>query len=384
MRSRLWALLLLGVVVVGSDLIVGQPSKETFERYDTTLRDLVAGRVTPQEHELARKAFIDSLKQQFNTVETFMGTRGVTVDIDGRLDLPVIESIRNEITEVTTSVVPAGSGLEYIFSKYSAGVLPENRYPSNGWAFDNPGTVNGQVWSDGAPALDAANSFLFMSQRRIRGATVVAGQWSVPVVVAILDTDGVPGADGSDPMGYEYIFTAHSSDLLPANQFPLDSWVFDMPGTVNGKTWTDGAPTLTVDSPFLFRSERSVKAGPPVFDWWDYAAGDWSDTFQTSTVFREYSKTGSDRTGRVGFENPGATGYEVTVQWEVGSASRVTVIVEGDPQDVIASTAAARFLYNDWRGALDIEYVSDSKDTAPLVIPVFADLGLSFFGVFEQ
>ena len=73
-------------------------------------------------------------------------------------------------------------------------------------------------------------------------------------------------------MGVEYIFTVYSDETLPTNRRPLNTWGYDDPGVVNGQTWEDGAPDLTLTNSFLFLSERQTVGipamGADVIDDW--------------------------------------------------------------------------------------------------------------------
>ena len=46
---------------------------------------------------------------------------------------------------------------EFIYTLYDANTLPANRHPDNAWTYDNPGTVNGQQWTDAAGNVSATN-----------------------------------------------------------------------------------------------------------------------------------------------------------------------------------------------------------------------------------
>ena len=116
------------------------------------------------------------------------------------------------------------------------------------------------------------------------------------IVVDILDgtagtpgiqgIQGIAGADGADGEGVEYIFTSTSTDSLPSSNYPLNSWGYDSPGTVNGQVWTDGAPSLTEDNPYLWRSQRKLIGQPAVGD---AVAANWS----TPTIVGKYGVDGT-------------------------------------------------------------------------------------------
>ena len=159
-----------------------------------------------------------------------------------------------------------GVAFEYVYTAYSDETLPTNRQPLDTWGYDDPGTVNGQTWADGAPNLTLTDSFLFLSQRRIVGAPVmgadVTDDWSTPVITGRYGQEGQSGLDGDDGIGIEYIFTVYSDENLPTNRQPLNTWGYDDPGISNGQAWTDDAPDTTTTTPFLYRSERDIVGAP--------------------------------------------------------------------------------------------------------------------------
>ena len=164
-------------------------------------------------------------------------------------------------------------GLEFIFTVHSSNNLPSNRRPSNNWGFDRPGTINGQTWSDGFVQTTADNPYAFVSTRRITGSPssgdVVIDNWTIPTVISHFGIDGLAGEDGE---GIEFIYTVYSSNSLPSNRRPLNSWGFDRPGTVNGQRWTDGAQEVTDSNRYLLQSTRKIigvpTAGDAVSDNW--------------------------------------------------------------------------------------------------------------------
>ena len=191
-----------------------------------------------------------------------------------------------------------GVGREYIFCKNDSATLDANELPDNAWGYDSPQTTaGGKRWHDAAVGIDAANPYLFRAERKTAGAPntndAISDNWTSPVVVGRFGpagtdgqdgqdglngidgadgADGQDGRDGTDGKGLEYIFCVHDSPTLPSNQRPLDSWDYDRPGSVNGKTWNDAAPNLDDDNPYLFRSQRvivgSPAAGTTVDDAW--------------------------------------------------------------------------------------------------------------------
>ena len=163
-----------------------------------------------------------------------------------------------------------GVGIEYIFTVYSDVMFPTNRQPLDTWGYDDPGVRNGQTWTDGAPDTTSTTPFLFRSERDVVGTPTlgdaVTDVWTEPKIV------GHFGADGEDGVGVEYIFTVYSDETLPTNRRPLNTWGYDDPGVVNGQTWEDGAPDLTLTNSFLFLSERQTVGipamGADVIDDW--------------------------------------------------------------------------------------------------------------------
>lgn len=170
-----------------------------------------------------------------------------------------------------------GIGYEYVFAAYSEGTLPNAKRPSNNWGYERQGTVDGLTWHDGAPDLTSNTPVLLRAERKLVGTPspgdAIADDWSVPAVVGRYGEDGVPGADGEDGRGYEYVFAAYADETVPASKRPLNSWGYERQGTVDGLTWHDGAPGLTADAPVLLRAERRLVGTPSPGD---TVADDWS------------------------------------------------------------------------------------------------------------
>ena len=89
---------------------------------------------------------------------------------------------------------PAGAnglGVEYIFALATEGTtaIAANQLPLNSWGFDQPATVNGRVWMDGADLvnLTSTESVLFRAERPypagIAVGDTVAALWSTPAIV---------------------------------------------------------------------------------------------------------------------------------------------------------------------------------------------------------
>ncbi|MCY4092690.1 MAG: hypothetical protein OXF62_17870, partial [Caldilineaceae bacterium] len=199
---------------------------------------------------------------------------------------------------VTPDAPPAdgqdGLSFEYVFAAYAGNSVPADLRPSNDWGYDRPGTrtsgENSLTWTDGAPSLTASAPNLFRSERRIAGqpaaGDAVSDDWSEPVIVGRFGEKGIPGADGEDGRGYEYIFAVHSGQIVAANQLPLNTWGFDEPGTRNGVEWTDGAENdVTAAKPFLLRCERQIE-GTPV------KGAAVSDDWSAPTVVGRYGEQG--------------------------------------------------------------------------------------------
>ena len=167
----------------------------------------------------------------------------------------------------------SGISLEYAFSAYMGSQLPQNLRPLNNWGFNQRGTVNGLLWSKTNIETTENNPFSYLSTRIVIGSPVdgvtVDDDWSIPVIISHYGIDGQAGEDGR---GLEYIYTNHSSNILPFNRYPLNTWPYEQPGTVNGQVWTDGATEPTTSNPFLIQSIRktvgSPVAGDPVVGLW--------------------------------------------------------------------------------------------------------------------
>ena len=161
----------------------------------------------------------------------------------------------------------SGISLEYAFSVYSGNQLPQNLRPLNSWGFSQRGTVNGLSWSRFNVETTEANPYLYLSTRLVIGSpangTTVDDDWSIPVIISHYGIDGQAGQDGR---GLEYIYTNYATNILPVNRYPLNSWLYDQPGTINSQVWTDGATEPSVSSPFLIQCVRRVDGSPNVGD----------------------------------------------------------------------------------------------------------------------
>ena len=85
-------------------------------------------------------------------------------------------------------------------------------------------------------------------------------------------TDGVAGADGSDGddgtdgVGFEWIFARTATVTAPSA--PSNAWGYDDPSA----PWSDAAPNIDANNPYLWRAQRDVVGAPadgdPVADNW--------------------------------------------------------------------------------------------------------------------
>ena len=162
-----------------------------------------------------------------------------------------------------------GVGTEFVFAVTNSATLPNNQRPLNTWGYDQPGTVNGLTWSDGAPDVTASFPYLWRAQRIVVGqppiGTAITDTWDEPSVEGRYGEDGddgIAGARGDDGAGVEYVFAVTNSATLPSSQNPANSWGYDNPGTRGGLTWHDAAPNVTEATPYLWRAERAVEAVP--------------------------------------------------------------------------------------------------------------------------
>ena len=112
-------------------------------------------------------------------------------------------------------------------------------------------------WQDDVADVTSTNPFIYRSLRRYPRGGERWGKFQQPQLISRYAYDGA---------GVENIFTIYSSGTLPTDRRPLNSWLYDQPGTNGGQVWNDGAPDTTPDNPFLLRSERSVDGSPAVGD----------------------------------------------------------------------------------------------------------------------
>ena len=164
-----------------------------------------------------------------------------------------------------------GQGREWIFAVTSDPNAPPEA-PNNSWEFD---ALVSTWWSDAAPNLSATDAYLWRSERRVRGASTVTGQWTSPVIVGRFGSagvDGVDGQDGQDGNGVEYLFAVNASGNRPT-PLPENDAGYDL----GSGAWTDGAPNVTSANPVLWRCERDVPGTPARGAYDADTFGDWKN-----------------------------------------------------------------------------------------------------------
>ena len=166
-----------------------------------------------------------------------------------------------------------GLGEEFIYAVTNLDTLPESKYPSNDWLFDQPLTADGLEWHDAQPDLTAAQTHLYRSRRIIHGVPAegadIPAEWSTPRLIGHY---GVEGSDGQDGAGVEYKFTIGPWEeaAFPAGLLPDNASGFDdddtRTATVAGeeimRTWTDRAQSVTEEDRYLYRVDRNVPGIP--------------------------------------------------------------------------------------------------------------------------
>ena len=179
-----------------------------------------------------------------------------------------------------------GQGQEHIYAVNDSASIPQGQRPSNNWPYDVPGTIGGLTWHDDPPDLTDILPILWRVSRMVVGnpatGDVVPALWLDPRIFGrfgadgaqgISGLDGIAGSRGDDGVGTEFVFAVTNSATLPNSQRPLNTWGYDQPGTVNGLTWSDGAPDVTANFPYLWRAQRRVVGQPPIgtviTDTWD-------------------------------------------------------------------------------------------------------------------
>ena len=159
-----------------------------------------------------------------------------------------------------------GVGYEEIFARTATSSIPSNQSPLDSWTYQNPGTRNGLTWTNGAQDVTTALPYGWRVRRLVPGypadGTVVPAQWDQARIVARYgddgqDGEGIPGTDGFDGNGYEYVF-ARTSGSTPSS--PSNAWGYDSPVS----PWFDGGPTLTINQNTLWRCWRDVLGGTAV------------------------------------------------------------------------------------------------------------------------
>ena len=166
-----------------------------------------------------------------------------------------------------------GVGVEYVYAKYTTDALASTQLPDNSWGYGVDGTRDGVVWTNQTPAVDVDNPLLLRSERRVSGTPslrdVIEGEWTTPIVLGRFAADGATGARGEDGVpgldaaGIERIFTAFATDDLTTNsaysaKLPDNDWAFDAGGTADGQVWSDGAPSISAATPYMYQSQRNI------------------------------------------------------------------------------------------------------------------------------
>ena len=76
---------------------------------------------------------------------------------------------------------------EYIYTRVANIPLATSKYPSNSWGYDQPGTVDGQTWTDGFVSLTPELPYGLRSERDVAAGiadgTPVDDRWKTPVVL---------------------------------------------------------------------------------------------------------------------------------------------------------------------------------------------------------
>ena len=181
--------------------------------------------------------------------------------VDGQPGLAGIDGANG--TDGNDGIAP-----EYIFALTDTSTVPAAQRPLDSWGYDQPQTVGGLQWHDDAPSLTEAFQYQWRSQRSVPGnpapGTPITDTWTLPTLVGKWGESGVPGADGDDGNGVEYVFARTNADTLSPAKYPDNTWGFDEPQTIDQLQWFDGAPPLTQAINFLWRSERRVVGVPAV------------------------------------------------------------------------------------------------------------------------
>ena len=191
---------------------------------------------------------------------------------------------------------------EEIFARYTSPTLPPAKYPDNAWGYDNPGTADGLVWTDGERGATSTEQYEFVAKRPTSGRPMtgdaVTADWMSPTIRNRWPSDGedggqgiqgIPGTDGADGYGTEYLHavTADSVETIPAGQLPSNSWGFKSPGTIGGLEWHVAAPNTSATHQKLWQVQRDAPGSPNVGD-------AISDDFTTPAVVSRWGNDGRD------------------------------------------------------------------------------------------
>ena len=113
-----------------------------------------------------------------------------------------------------------------------------------------------------------------------------AGNLGQPVSMNVQTIAPTAGQGG---IGDEPVYAITDNIPILISQRPLNSWGYNIDGTVNGVTWSHTAPNVTASNPFLLRSFRNTIGQPSVGD---IIADDWS----IPTVIGHFGSGGADGT----------------------------------------------------------------------------------------
>ena len=106
---------------------------------------------------------------------------------------------------------------ERIFTRYSSSTLPTSKHPLDSWGYDQPGTVDDQVWTDGHPGGTADEPWVFVSQRPVTGVPMVGD--AVPVSWSTPRVDSHYGVDGS---GFEQVWLLTNAETMGVPDLPMN------------------------------------------------------------------------------------------------------------------------------------------------------------------
>ena len=184
---------------------------------------------------------VKRLEFGFFGVGAEVGLKGY--DASGTLVFTLGAGLSDLVKEAVKESNLGGLGVELIYAvyntEYTTETFPDRIKPLDSWGYNEATTVADIKWQTSTPDVSASNRFLYVSGRTTSGepddGAAVADTWSVPSIMSRWGPKGDAGAQGEEGepgASIEYTYAKYSSDTLPANLYPSNSWGYLETGTI--------------------------------------------------------------------------------------------------------------------------------------------------------